>query len=521
MNNDYKNIPPFKFFVLQNFPFIEEDFDAITNYQLLCKVAEYLNKVIEQTNITGQQVEELTHYFDNLDVQEEINNKLDEMAESGQLTEIIAQYLQLQGLLCYNTKSDLKNADNIANGSFVKTYGTLTYNDGEGEFYKIRELTNQDVVDDDNIVALFNFPLLIAEKIPDKTINDILTDINNLKNNSISNRHVVFIGDSYLTGSTAGQQFATDGWAKRIIDFYSLTNSYAFGEGGAGFTVTGHDGHNFNGILSSNLENVSNKNIITDIICCGGYNDKNSTYDTIKNAIATFVNTCKTNFPNAKVYIGCTAWNKEINTTGQGIRNNILNIVYRAYHDSVEKGALYLNGVENSLKVNEYISTDNFHPTPDGYQKLCHDIVQAWLTGKVYLNTTNLLAGISLSDIITDGDVDYSNSGLFVIEQINNDILYLSFSGLLQFNNDKVFDLNTPIKLGHLNFKATKKVATDNFYFNQDLKIGTSFMPTSSVWYIDVNNDLYVIFYELPSGITQGNKINFSRIENYIPVALI
>ena len=46
VNNNYtdvKNLTPFKLCVLQNFPFIEADFDARTNYQLLCKVVEYLN----------------------------------------------------------------------------------------------------------------------------------------------------------------------------------------------------------------------------------------------------------------------------------------------------------------------------------------------------------------------------------------------------------------------------------------------------------------------------------------------
>ena len=81
-------IPPFKWFVLENFPYIEDDFDALTNWQLFCKLGKELNKVIEKCNLTGAQVEQLTNaftelqnyvnnYFENLDVQEEINNKLD------------------------------------------------------------------------------------------------------------------------------------------------------------------------------------------------------------------------------------------------------------------------------------------------------------------------------------------------------------------------------------------------------------------------------------------------------------
>lgn len=106
-------------------------------------------------------------YFDNLDIQTEINNKLDEMAESGELTDIIAQYLQLAGILAYNNISDLANAENLSNGSFAKTYGKITYNDGYGAFYKIREIINTDVIDGDELIALINYPNLVAEKIKD------------------------------------------------------------------------------------------------------------------------------------------------------------------------------------------------------------------------------------------------------------------------------------------------------------------------------------------------------------------
>lgn len=89
-------IPKFRRCVIQNFPFIEEDFDALTDYGLICKIVEYLNKNTEETNRLSVLVEELQsyveHYFDNLDVQEEINNKLDEMVEDGSLTQIVEEY---------------------------------------------------------------------------------------------------------------------------------------------------------------------------------------------------------------------------------------------------------------------------------------------------------------------------------------------------------------------------------------------------------------------------------------------
>ena len=147
MNFNFKKLPPFKFFVLQNFPFIEADFDAITNYQLLCKVVEYLNKVIDENNRIGEQTENLTNsftelqeyvtnYFDNLDIQDEINNKLDEMAESGELVEIIGQYLQLAGIFGYDTIAVMKTAENLTIGSICRTLGRNTFN---GNLYRRRK----------------------------------------------------------------------------------------------------------------------------------------------------------------------------------------------------------------------------------------------------------------------------------------------------------------------------------------------------------------------------------------------
>ena len=167
MNNEKKfiKLTPFKRQVLQSFPFIDEDFDAITNYELLCKVVEYLNKTVENVDLLNEKIEEFQHYFDNLDVQEEINNKLDDMAESGELTEIIAQYLSLAGVLAYDTVAAMKSADNLINGSIAKTLGYYSINDGGGAEYVI---VNEELTDDGGLVHELNnglFAKLIVEDI--------------------------------------------------------------------------------------------------------------------------------------------------------------------------------------------------------------------------------------------------------------------------------------------------------------------------------------------------------------------
>ena len=42
----YSCLTPFKLFCATNFPFIEANFDSLTNYELLCYITKYLNTVI-------------------------------------------------------------------------------------------------------------------------------------------------------------------------------------------------------------------------------------------------------------------------------------------------------------------------------------------------------------------------------------------------------------------------------------------------------------------------------------------
>lgn len=176
------HIPKFRRFVLQNFPFIEQDFDALTDYQLICKIVEYLNKVIDSQNGVIDQITILTdafnelrsyveHYFDNLDVQDEINNKLDQMVESGVLTQLIAQYLTLNAIMSFPSVASMKAAENLVEGSTIETYGFYSTGDGGGAKYIIRTVTNEDTVDEMTIFALTNFPTLIAQLIIEPQMN--------------------------------------------------------------------------------------------------------------------------------------------------------------------------------------------------------------------------------------------------------------------------------------------------------------------------------------------------------------
>lgn len=133
--------------------------ESMSYYELLAWLCDFLEKkVLPTVNTNAEALKELqdyvVNYFDNLDVQEEINNKLDEMAESGQLADIIAAYLEIRSILAYDNVEAMKASDNLSDGSFAETYGFHSKGDGGGAKYLIREIKNTDVVDGKKVIAL-------------------------------------------------------------------------------------------------------------------------------------------------------------------------------------------------------------------------------------------------------------------------------------------------------------------------------------------------------------------------------
>ena len=109
--NTYKKYGAFRFWCQQVLPLTFDD--SLSYYELLNKLVEYLNKIIENVNNLGSDFDSLfesynkledyvNNYFKNLDVQQEIDNKLDEMAADGSLSEIIGDWISKDVYWNYN-----------------------------------------------------------------------------------------------------------------------------------------------------------------------------------------------------------------------------------------------------------------------------------------------------------------------------------------------------------------------------------------------------------------------------------
>ena len=95
---EYKSLTPFRYWCQKVLPLVYDD--ALSYYELLCKVVDYLNKTMEDTETLNDDVTNLytayqelqewvNDYYESADFEQAIDAGLDRMAESGQLTALI------------------------------------------------------------------------------------------------------------------------------------------------------------------------------------------------------------------------------------------------------------------------------------------------------------------------------------------------------------------------------------------------------------------------------------------------
>lgn len=91
---EYKPLSPFKFWCQKVLPLVYDD--SLSYYELLCKIVDYLNKTINDLNIATNDINNLhkaydelqnyvNNYFNNINLQEEVNNWLDSAISTGKL----------------------------------------------------------------------------------------------------------------------------------------------------------------------------------------------------------------------------------------------------------------------------------------------------------------------------------------------------------------------------------------------------------------------------------------------------
>lgn len=445
--------------LFSNFPYT--DFENLNLDWIISKVKEYLVKT-DNLDISFNDLKDYVYsklneleeymndYFDNLDIQEEVNNKLDEMYESGELSDIIQQYLQMSSLLTFNTKNDLKNASNLIEGSDTLTLGELNYLDGKTSFYKIRTLTSGDIIDDINILSLVNYPTLIAELLP-------------FSSNTDTEKQYIFITDSYGNHLNAqGRNFI-----QQACEYLSITNYYDFHRGSAGFSRTGD--LNFLKVLQDNESVINDKNTITDIFIFGGANDQNNNYNSIEPNIEAFMNYVKVEYPNANVYIGF------VTKTFEASFYTYARKTIEAYTSCTKYGASYLVNSEAIIQQASAFRNDRVHPNINYIDTLA-------------MYTASLIKDkmCDVSRHISPISIELSASHPLVI----NNGATLKRSNLEMYQKNNVVNITgfNALVLMTINFTSDVTI-TPEYYINNLLKLSDSFFLS------DQNNNKGFIGY--------------------------
>lgn len=438
--------------------------ESLSYYELLNKVVDYLNNTIDDVSACEDNITALRDAFVQLqdyvneqleDFAPEVERIIDEMVDSGEFGEILTDVVN--GLIAgeYNTTQGYAQFDYVLKDG--KLYCATASTSGEWDATKWRETTvgadmqllnqrvynlnagqvafNESVAYDDNTVGkklkdLDDFDdNLNAGQVAynsENTYNNATVgkELQELKGslNLLSEKRYIFIGDSY--GAQA------DSWIDYVINNLGLTlgsNAFKVAQASTGFigdpNLSGD--YTWKTLLTNASGTITNHDTITDIIICGGANDRTYSDSQLLTAMTAFVDYVNTEYPNAKIHLGMIArtknisWLGQIATTGVRYRNNAtacgINFIINStaiwgglnnFNDNLHPNATATRNIATAISV--YILS-GICPTLDTYGSF-----SATKTG--ILSDASNLANNSMSQTASAGLCLFSIQTLFRAE---------------------------------------------------------------------------------------------------------
>ena len=210
------------------------------------------------------------------------------------------------------------------------------------------------------------------------TTKIINADRSALISNRLINNKYILIGDSYCQGYSPDGN--TTGWGERLKTLMNLNDNNCVIKclGGTGF-YRAYDGKTFSTLLDEAGAEYTDKKEVTHVVICGGYNDQFETTSNVYNAILSMHNKIRTEYPNAKLYIGMIGASNDSTA-----KSRLQNVLYSYQYGSAGDIVAYLSNVEYAL-AEANLASDGAHPNDAGQHQISIAIKQALDMGSAYI----------------------------------------------------------------------------------------------------------------------------------------
>lgn len=344
-----------------------------------------------------------------------------------------------------------------------------------------------------------------VDKIVEEDIPSIKNNISNLKSEKY-----IFIGDSYGEGYTPeGNVTSWIDYTKQLMHL-SSENCFSYAVGGYGFTTTG-----FQELLNRAVSEIQEKQQVKCIVVGGGYNDSWN-YSAIASNMKLFFDTCKANFPNAKVIIAPFGWCVEGLTTDVHVTqtfSNLIHMVLEYQRNAVINGGSYIDGIYSVLHKNDFFSSDYVHPNNNGQYAIGLAIAN-YLMGKgfstvEYMNNENIF-----KDSTFESGIGVTCQCIATVENKNT---------ILHLTSGKITGTFTDVKLNGQGILLGKvKNASVSGCYEKTVFPVRGIIKTHDNHYYDVDFIMYISHNKLYMSIAKVNETNddfmtLSFIEINIP----
>lgn len=391
-------ISPFKYQLIQAFPFIADDFDQLTAYGLFCRLAEKVNELVTNNNNLNDDMvlyiqkfnalkTYVETYLENLDVQDEIDNKLDEMAQDGTLDRIINENI-FQEL---NTK--------------INT---------------LEQTTSENFENVDNQIQQTN------------------TDLQNLTNaqNPISlykGKNLVVFGDSFT--DPVNQNSVNGHWVNRVCQATGM-NAFNFAKGAASI-MRPYNSYRMqlNRALQMTAEEKQNTSVVimyvpdTDIIEDINLNDYYTEVDSLLELIVQ-------NFPNSKIIFAGFTW--RVNYLYDEYNNKMNQILFNVERNSSKYPVVFLKNCRFWLLGLTGYYQNQYHPNEAGYNVIAQYFINAIYGGTNDTYRDTFITDLSLPNLTDDNYCEF--------QVINGQVslkMFLAFDTDITNYHEKILNIPT------------------------------------------------------------------------------